>query len=116
MGVFIVVCLSCSREFFGVGGWLREWICVILTIATVILILQECCFLTFFWWWSLYGGDGLLSQPIFCWSISASCCCIGCVYGRGSSGEYALASTVSPKRRRGVISFLIHHRVGLLIV
>ena len=28
-----------------------------------------------------------------------------CMVG-GSSGEYALASTVSPKRRRGVISFL----------
>ena len=37
-GVFIVVCLKCSREFFGVGGWLGEWICVILMIASVILI------------------------------------------------------------------------------
>ena len=34
----------------------------------------------------------------------------------GSSGEYALASTVSPKRRRGVISFLIRLLVGSLVV
>ena len=34
----------------------------------------------------------------------------------GSSGEYALASTVSPKRRRGVMSFLIHLLVGSLVV
>ena len=30
---------------------------------------------------------------------------------RGSSGEYALASTVSPKRRRGVISFFVRQQV-----
>ena len=29
----------------------------------------------------------------------------------GSSVEYALASTVSPKRRRGVSSFLIHRQI-----
>ena len=29
----------------------------------------------------------------------------------GSSVEYALAYTVSPKRRRGVISFLFHHQI-----
>ena len=34
----------------------------------------------------------------------------------GSSGEYTLASTVSPKRRRGVISFFILLLVGSLIV
>ena len=34
----------------------------------------------------------------------------------GFFGEYALASTVSPKRRRGVISFLIHFLVGSLVV
>ena len=115
-GAFSLLSVCVVTEFPGVGGWLREWICVILMIASVILILQECCFLTFFWGWSLYGGDGLLSQPIFCWSISAFCCCVGCVYGRWSSGEYALASTVSPKRRGGVISFLIHLLVGSLVV
>ena len=35
---------------------------------------------------------------------------------KSSSVEYALASTVSPKRRRGVIRFLIHRQIWLSFV
>ena len=105
-----MVYLHCNREFFGVDGWLREWICVILMVASVVLILQECCFLFFFW-------GGLFMEAIACCLSQSSVgvpvhsAVVSVVYIVGrSSGEYALASTVSSKRRRGVSCFLFDSR------
>ena len=59
-----------------------------------------------------FSGGGLFMEAIACClsqpsvGVSVHFAVVSVVYMvEGSSGEYALASTVSPKRRRGVISF-----------
>ena len=85
-------------------------------VASIVFILGAVFLFSWLWEWSPYGGECLLSQPVFCLCATAFDCCVVDVRKRGSSVEYALASTVSPKRRRGVISFLIRLQIWLLIV
>ena len=54
-------------------------------VVPVVFILGVGFFLFYLWEWSFYGCESMSSQPV--------------------------ASTVSPKRRRGVISFLVHRQV-----
>ena len=65
---------------------------------------------TFLWWrWPV-----ALANPLLVFHCIL--CYIGAVFDGGSSIEYALASTVPPTSRRGVISFLLHRQFYLSLV